>query len=562
MQLTDPAKMTLGGELNECLQKAIGHLLKLNAEEMWRELENPDEIWHWGADYPGRWIATMALLGRHKGEDYGVKEAARRLIGYQQPDGKFGNYTSPTDYKEWFGMGRGLIGLLEYYEATGDEEALAAARRTGDFYIEHYPLFEPYMYECYSNGLEGLLLLYRLTDDDRYLTIARNMADTSMVFQHVWQSTSINPQGRRSPCGGQVHCQLMAARGLLDLYELTGEQRYITPVTALHDFICRDTLSIAGGVGFYFNRPEENEACADADWLRLNLQLWRITGEERYLELAEQTLTNQIPFAQASNGAFCYMRGLQNRSGNAFDVCCSHHAPRAIWEVMRYVFTTKTDAISVNFLIDATARVQLGDHELTIKSRRTVEEGAVCLELTLHDNLPAVFAVNVRVPAWAGQAELAVNGQPFLAGDRPGFASVDRVWHDGDQLTVRLPNRVSFIRGQRLGMHTLHAEDVAVLLGPRIFCLSDLHNPTVNQNLVRLQVKSEDSSGFKVCTPDRLEAEGVTPDGITVPLVFTPISAIGGNPNGIGRSHPALASPFRVWIPAEDTGSSRGGTSM
>jgi len=112
MQLTDPSKLSLGGELNERLQKAIRHLSDLNTEEMWRELENPDEIWHWGADYPGRWIASMALFGSHTGEDYGARHAAKRLIGYQQPDGKFGTYTSPTGYKEWFGMGRGLVGLI------------------------------------------------------------------------------------------------------------------------------------------------------------------------------------------------------------------------------------------------------------------------------------------------------------------------------------------------------------------------------------------------------------------------------------------------------------------
>jgi hypothetical protein len=166
------------------------------------------------------------------------------------------------------------------------------------------------------------------------------------------------------------------------------------------------------------------------------------------------------------------------------------------------------------------------------------------------------------VPAWAERAELAVNGQQFSVKDRPGFVSVDRVWRDGDKLTVRFPNRVSLVRGQRLGMHVLHAEDVAVLLGPRIFCLSDLNNATVNQDFVRLRVKSEDGCGITVCSPDRLEAEGVTPNGEPVLLVFTPISATGGNPNGIGRSHPALASPFRVWIPAEGTDSSRGGTSM
>jgi DUF1680 family protein len=562
MQLTDPAKMTLGGELNDRLQQAIRHLMKLNTEEMWRELETPDEIWHWGADYPGRWIATMALLGLHTGKDYRARFAAERLIAYQLPDGKFGHYSSPTDYKEWFGMGRGLVGLLEYHVAAGDAEALTAARRLGDYYIDNYPSFEPYMYECYSNALEGLVLLHRLTDDDRYLVIARNMADTSMVFQHVWQSTSTNPQGRRSPCGGQIHCQLTTARGLLDLYEVTGEQRYFTPAIRLHDYICRDTLSIAGGVGFYFNRPEENEACADADWLRLNLQLWRITGEERYLELADQTLTNQIPFVQAANGAFCYMRGLQNRSGNSFDVCCSHHAPRAIWEVMRYVFTSELNAVSVHFHLDATARVQLDDHELVIESRRIEDEHSVCADITVHGELTSPFTLKVRVPEWAERAELSVNGVHVGVEDGPGFASVHRAWQSGDRLTVRFPNSIRLVRGQRLGGHILRTEDVAVLLGPRLFCLSDLHNPTFNQDLVRLRVKSEDGFGIIICSPHRLEAEGVTPDGEMVPMVFTPITATGGNPNGIGRSHPALASPFRTWIPAEGSVSSRGGSSM
>jgi hypothetical protein len=261
MRLTDPARMRVSGEFGERLGRAVRHLRALNTEEMWRELTEPDETWHWGADYPGRWIATMALLGRHTGEDYGVAAAARRLIAYQQPDGSFGLYGAPYDYKEWFGMGRGLIGLLEYHAATGDPAALAAARRLGDFYVDRYPSSEPFMSECYSTALEGLVLLARLTEDDRYLRSAHRMAEASMVFQHVWQSPTLSPQGRRAPCGGQVHCQLTTARGLLDLYEFSADRRYLTPVLALHDHVCRETLSIAGGVGFYFKRPEENEGC-------------------------------------------------------------------------------------------------------------------------------------------------------------------------------------------------------------------------------------------------------------------------------------------------------------
>jgi DUF1680 family protein len=552
VKLTDPARLKVHGELGERLRRAIAHLRALDDEEMWRELDEPDEIWHWGADYPGRWIGTMAFLERQTGEDYGVAAAARRLIGYQRPSGGFGGFSSPPDYKEWFGLGRGLVGLLEYHVATGDPAALAAARRLGDYYVLRYPADAPYMNECYSNALEGMVLLARLTADPRVLRAARGMAEASMVFHQVWQSTTLSPQGRRAPCGGHVHCQVTTARGLLDLHELTGERGYLTPVLALHDHVCRRTLSIAGGVGFYFNRPEENEACADADWLRLNLQLWRLTGEPRYLELAERTLVNQLPFVQAANGAFCYLRGLQNRSGAAFDVCCSHHAPRALWEVLRYAVTTEPDGLSVNLHLDATACLELGGDEVTVTTRLAPDAGAAVFSLDLAGEPTSPFTVRVRVPDWAGQAELAVNGEPAGGADGPGYVEVARRWSDGDRIEVRFPHRVRVARGHRLGEQLLDPDEAAVFLGPRLFCLSDLHNPTVDLHLARLRLPPEGAPAIAVVRPDRLEADGVAFGGEATTLVFTPLSATGGMPNGIGRSHPALAAPFRVWIPVEE----------
>ncbi len=122
-------------------------------------------------------------------------------------------------------MGRGLVGLLEYSRRDGRSRgARFRAAGLATTTSTNYPAYEPYMYECYSNALEGLVLLARLTGDSRYRQTARQMAETSMVFGGVWQSTTLGPNGRRSPCGGQVHCQLTTARGLLDLHELTASQ--------------------------------------------------------------------------------------------------------------------------------------------------------------------------------------------------------------------------------------------------------------------------------------------------------------------------------------------------
>jgi DUF1680 family protein len=549
VRLTDPARLTVGGEFAQRLDRAITHLQALNAPEMRRELTAPTAQWHWGADYMGRWLGSMALLGAHRHTDYGAAAVAAELIGHQRPDGSFGTFGDEHDYQEWFGMGRGLVGLLDYYAVSGDAAALTAAVRLGDYYAAEYPAAAGFMRECYASGLEGLVRLAALTDDPRRLETARRVAAAAPAFRREWFSTALGERGRRAPCGGHVHCQLTTARGLLDLHQVTGERPYLEAVLALHAFITHEALWLSGGVGFYFNRPEENEACADADWVRLNLALWRLTGEPRYLDLAEHALVNQLYFAQVDSGAFCYLRGLQSRGGATFDVCCSHHGPRALWEVMRFLFTTDGQGVWVNLLLDGAARLPLDSGAISLSSEVRYEAEAVALGLTLTDTPPFPVALRVRVPRWARRTSATVNGQAVEVVAQAGYVSIQRVWRPGDQVEVCYPREVDVRRGVCLGQHVLDRGQVAVLYGPHVYCAADRHNPAVRLHLARVRWWGGRQPGdFVAIDSNRLEAWAIDEDGERVRLVLTPLAEVGGTANGMGRSHPVSSSPFRVWL--------------
>ena len=164
----------------------------------------------------------------------------------------------------------------------------------------------------------------------------------------------------------------------------------------------------------------------------------------RYLELAERTLVNQIPFVQAANGAFCYLRGLQNRSGAAFDVCCSHHAPRALWEAMRYAFTTEP-GLALGQPLHRRDRPMLtvSSMEVTVSSRLAIEDDDVRARLDLVDAVAgAVRDSRPRARMGRAKPSSSVNGQP--AGGPSGRASPpsNGRWSDGDRLSVRFPHRV------------------------------------------------------------------------------------------------------------------------
>ena len=75
MNLSDPSWLTVRGEFQERLLRSIRHLVELNTEEMRMEFTHPSESWHWGADYMGRWISAMGLLGQYTREDYGVRRS-------------------------------------------------------------------------------------------------------------------------------------------------------------------------------------------------------------------------------------------------------------------------------------------------------------------------------------------------------------------------------------------------------------------------------------------------------------------------------------------------------
>jgi DUF1680 family protein len=553
MNLAHPGQLTIMGEFHERIVRSIQHLHELNTDEMRREFTHPDDFWHWGADYMGRWISSMALLEQYTGADHGVQPVVRELLAFQREDGSFGSYTDPHDFQEWFGMSRGLVGLLEYYQVNPDSDVLLAANRLGDYYIRHYPDCAPCLYECYSTALEGIVLLSRITGESKYTALARRIAESSVVFRGLRYSQEVDENGRRTPAAGQVHCQLSSARGLLDLFEFTGENKYLQPVLELHQYISNELLWISGGIGFYYFRPEQNETCADADWLRLNLQFWRLTGERQYIDLAERILINQLYFNQTDNGGFCYLRGLHNRAGAVFDACCSHHGPRAYYEILRYIFTTGPQSIWLNFYMEGEARIELDAGIFGISTSITNEVELLKSTLLVQEAPAIAVRLRIRVPGWSGQTVLLLNGVELEHVLKDGYAQLDRVWSTGDVLEIRFSLTLQIICGQLLGEHVLAADEAAVFYGPWLFCLNDNYNLTIPLHLVRLKLPNNPQDGFKVLAINRIEAKGLTPHSAEERLVFSPLAEVGGTPSGSGRIHTVRSPYYKVWIPTEST---------
>jgi len=83
------------------------------------------------------------------------------------------------------------------------------------------------------------------------------------------------------------------------------------------------------------------------------------------------------------------------------------------------------------------------------------------VQLTIDPDAPLRFPLQLRIPAWAADASIRVNGEAMPAPAAGSFASVERVWKRGDRVEVDFPMRPRMSRW--------YNDSIALERGPLVF---------------------------------------------------------------------------------------------
>ena len=390
-------------------------------------------------DLSGRYIGALATAAQAYGMEFpGLDTLVEKVVALQKPEGYFGAAFHPekladADLALLWGNGRLLVGLLEYQRFKPSATVLASCRRLGDWLVAIGPLMlstkvrEEFgaqhfasSYICWTQQTEGLALLFAATKDGRYRQLA---AQVARVIQ-------------RRP-GDHVHGYLSSLRGVMDLHSATGEDQFLRQCEAAWDDVSasKDAL-ITGGVpeGWSPNN-HRTEGCAEADWARLNLQLWKATAKPRYLETAERASFNELAFNQFATGDFGHRvyteTGFGSGAARAW-WCCTLHGLRAFPDIDASVFRATEDGLSYDSPMDG--RIEGHDFSASASSSLGLD-GTVRIRVKTAG--PHSFALRMRIPAWSQEVQIEVNGTSREATPTEGYAVIKRVWTDGDVVTVR-----------------------------------------------------------------------------------------------------------------------------
>ncbi len=484
----------------------------------------------WAGEFAGKYLISAVQACRMTPNpalrNY-VATFVRELVKSQAEDGYLGPW--PKDERllgHWdlWGHYHCMLGLLMWYDESGDMSALDCTLRAADLMCRIYlegtrrpidagtPMINLSVLHVLGN-------LYRRTGEQRYLDLMYRIVE-DMEKDGDW--LRLGEQGvpyYKLPGGGTRWESLHIVQGLVELYRITGEERYKTAVLNLWRSIRDYDRHPSGAFSTHeqaygtIYEPGAIETCCSVAWEALTIDVLLLTGDASVADELELTTWNQVLAAQHPSGSWCTyntpLNGLripsfhdirfQARPGTPELNCCSVNAPRGLGMLTEWAAMEMDDGLALNFY---------GPVSLTTKRRNNTRvtvtqetdfpvNGSVdiCVECDPEDTFPLFL----RVPLWADW--VSVDGERMSDARQGTYVRLDRQWGTSNRLKVEfgISPRTIFGQDGRYG-------EIALYWGPILLAFDTFYNEFSCKGIKPIDVSKlavNDVDGFHKTDGDR-----------------------------------------------------------
>lgn len=415
----------------------------------------------------------------------------------------------------WYTMHKIIAGLNAAYRATGSNTAYALVTGLGNWVHRRSTGWSAEIQERvlsveYGGMNDCLYELYTISGDERHLHVA-HMFDELSLFTPVHE-------GRDILKGKHANTTIPKFLGALNRYRVLGESErfYLEAAQQFWDMVVLHHSYITGGNSEWehFGDPDildaersnfTAETCNTYNMLKLSRELFKITGETKYMDFYENTFINAILSSQnPDTGMTMYFQpmatGYFKVYSSAFDHfwCCTGTGMESFSKLNDSLYFHGGGSIYVNQYISSTVLAEEYGIELIQTANLPYQDTAEFRIRTLKEPARPV-ALHLRLPDWlAGEAELTLNGQKQALNLSGRYAVLERTWSSGDTFSLRLPMKPS--------CHTL--PDAANVAAFR-------YGPVVLSAALGTEELAESATGVDVSVPTRnmLVKDFITPAG-------------------------------------------------
>ena len=514
----------------------------------------------WAGEHAGKFLHAAANTWLYTG-DQRLKtlmdRMARNLIAAQLPDGYLGTYTDDKRWTSWdvWVHKYDLLGLLAYYQATGDEPALGASRKIGDLLVRTFGT-GPGQRDIIAAGthvgmastsvLEAMVNLYRFTGDLRYLNFCEYLVRSWDQPNGPKIIASLLSTGSVFHTANAKAYEMMSNLvGLVELYRITGKEEYLKPAEIAWKDIVAHRLYVTGTTSSSEHFQDDlvlpgeeaanvGEGCATVTFLQLTWQLLRSTGQPQYADQLEQTVYNALLGAQdPRNGDICYFTPLDGKKSPTPGVnCCVSSEPRGISMIPQLAWGRRGEGAAVLFYVPGRVSVDTAAGAVAIESRTNYPvDGAV--ELTVDPSKAVRFPLYLRVPAWTAHFEAIAGGRTYQ-GEPGAWLTIDRQWAPGDTVKIEIDLTTRVVAGG-----PSYPYNVAVARGPQFLALES----TLNRGVVDLQAAGPRTAQLKL-----IDAAGQLPATWSGKQAYRMEGLVAGKPKELVLVPFADARTYRVWL--------------
>jgi hypothetical protein len=369
-----------------------------------------------------------------------------------------------------------VTGLLDTYEAFDNLKALHMAEK-----------LDGYLRERGSRLSDGQLDATMKTEyggmaQMQYNLYAIDRNPANLAFAHRWDEASVlGPLalGHDSLSGLHANTNLPKILGAARRYETVDDPIYRRIVEYFFDRIAYHRSYATGGnnKAEFWGDPDDlahtlvgnnQESCTTYNMLKIARTLIRWTGDPKYADFYERAYFNGIlPAQRPDTGMMIYYLPLAGGDTKQWGTprntfwCCYCTGVESFAKLADSVyFHNSGNGLYVNLYVPTSLDWREKGLRVVQRTRFPEEPGST---LTIHAERPTAMDLKLHVPYWAGEFRVSLNGKPAkLDRATPGYASLRRIWHEGDLVRVSMP----------MALHTQAMPDdpnlKAVMYGPLV----------------------------------------------------------------------------------------------
>jgi uncharacterized protein len=358
----------------------------------------------------------------------------------------------------WYALHKIMAGLLDFHEYCQNAQALQVLEgmaawtdwRTGRLSEEQ---MQRTLQIEFGGMNEVLANLSAVTKNPRYLVVAKRFDHHAVMDPAA--------QGRDTLTGLHANTQVPKFIGAAREYELTGDPYYHDAALFFWQQVTLHRSYATGGnsINEHFRTPPDvlaseltdltQETCNTYNMLKLTSHLFTWQAEPQYADYYERAFLNHIlATPNPAEGSPLYYLGMLPGQWKVHFVphegffCCCGTGLENFAKLGEGFYFHNAQSVWVNLFFASELNWREKGVIIRQETRFPDEPGT---RLIVQTKSPATFSLNVRIPYWADNASVTINGKPFRPNEKLAlsrYAKIERNWKNGDQVEVKLPMRL------------------------------------------------------------------------------------------------------------------------